>query len=94
MKSSDKMLKTLGLAMRKGDIIIGAKRTIEALKTTQNLIVFMSQDTASNTAKKIQDKTKSTNTTLNTDFSTEALSQAIGKRDVKVLAMRQDAIKL
>ncbi len=94
MLSNDKTLKSLGLAMRKGDVIIGAKRTIEAIKTQKNLTVFMAHDTAGNTAKKIKDKTHYYDIKLITTYDGETLSQAIGKTDVKVLAMKAGAIKL
>lgn len=94
MKSSDKTLKSLGLAMRKGDVIVGGKRTLEAIKTEKNITVFMARDTAFNTAKKIRDKTNSYAIKLITSYDGDTLSQAIGKTDVKVLAMKEDAIKL
>ncbi len=90
----DDVLKILGLARRKGDVIIGGKLVLDALKKRRDLAVFMASDTAANTRKKIMDKTKTHGVYLNTEYSSKTLSHAIGKESVKVLALIEQDLKI
>ncbi len=90
----DKTLSILGIGMRKGDVIIGSKQVIDAIKKHKNLAVFMASDTEQNTRKKIIDKTTSYGIYLNHTHTSEALSNAVGKSHIKVLALKEKDLRV
>ncbi len=90
----DKTLNILGIGMKKGDVIIGAKQVMDALKKQKNLAVFMASDTENNTRKKLIDKTQSYGVYLNQHHSSETLSRAVGKTHIKVLALIEKDLRV
>ncbi len=78
--------------MRKGDVIIGASRVIEAIQKGHSLYVFMASETGKNTQKKIRDKTKTYTLPLDESFSGDALSKAVGQTNIKVIATPPSAL--
>ncbi len=85
-------LSLLGLAMRKGDTVFGVKQVIEHIQKTRRTIVFLAKDTGDNTAKKIRDKCNTYNITLYDTYTSDQLSDAIGKENVKVIALKDSSL--
>lgn len=73
--------------MRKGDVVIGAKRVIETLPKQKHATVFLAKDAGENTKKKILDKTTHYGFECIRDYTSEALSKAVGKKNITVLAL-------
>ena len=88
--NSKQTLNLLGLAKRAGKIIDGEGRVLSSFKAQQPLLIFLANDAGENISKKIKDKATFYNVPIILDFTTDELSQAIGKINRKVLAL-QDA---
>lgn len=81
---SDKVLNLLGLAMRARKIVLGEEFVIKTMTKT-NKTVFLAKDAGENITKKIIDKANSFNCVVIKDYSSDELSQAIGKENRKVI---------
>lgn len=80
-----KILNLLGLATRARKVISGVDFVLaELAKSPQNL-VFLASDSGSNITGKINKKANSFPMTIVTDFTTEELSNAVGKINRKLL---------
>lgn len=83
--NSEKVLSLLGLAARARKLVIGENLAIEQFKHNPESIVFLAKDSGQNITKKVQDKAKTYNITVNRDFSSEELSHALGKGNRKLV---------
>ena len=81
------MLKLIGLATRARKIVTGEEFSIKSIKSKEAKLVFLASDAGVNTTKKIKEKCVFYNCTLNTDFTSEELSIAIGYRNRKVVTI-------
>ncbi len=89
----DHNLNILGLAMRKGDLVIGSKQVIDYIQSNKKPVVFLASDAGKNTQKKIEDKTNHYEIILHQTFTTKTLSLAIGKKAISVVAIKQCELK-
>lgn len=80
----DKVLNLLGLAMRARKIVLGQDFVLKEM-SKQHKLVFLAKDAGENITKKIIDKATSFHCTVCRNFSSDELSQAIGKENRKVL---------
>ncbi len=80
----DKILGLLGLAMRARKIVLGEEFVLKTM-TLRNKTVFLATDAGENITKKIIDKAASFNCIVIRDYSSDELSQAIGKENRKVI---------
>lgn len=83
----DKTLNNLGLAKRSGKTIIGTDKVSEGLRNNKVLLVFLANDTAFNTTKKITDKCNSYTCELITKYNSDELSQALGMLNCHVVGI-------
>ena len=81
------VLKLLGLATRAKKIVSGEEFCIEAIRKNQIKYLFLASDAGVNTTKRVTDKASFYNVPLDTGFTTEELSGAIGKDNRKVVGI-------
>ena len=74
----DRILSNLGLAKRSGKIVSGNNTVY---------LVFLASDTEKNTTKRISDKTTFYEVSLNKNYTSNDLSQAIGGKNVHVIGI-------
>jgi ribosomal protein L7Ae-like RNA K-turn-binding protein len=79
MMNNQKVLNLLGLAQRAGKLKTGEEQVVSTIQNSQAKIVFVASDASENTKKKIQDKSSYYAVHLNTHFTTQELSHALGK---------------
>jgi len=84
--SKQRVLNFLGLAMRAGKVIAGESLVIEAIRMKKVSLVFLASDSGVSTCKKVTDKAKFYGVKVIELFTSDELSQAIGKSR-KVLAV-------
>lgn len=82
------MINTLGLANRARKVTVGTPITIESIQKSECCLVFLANDAAFNTMKKVRDKAKFYNVTVIEDFSSKEISLAIGKSKIKVIGIK------
>ena len=85
MNSKKKILNLLGLAMRAREIDLGAEFVLKTMAVAPDALVFLGTDVGENLNKKITDKAKTYNVQIINQFTTDELSQAIGKQNRKVV---------
>jgi ribosomal protein L7Ae-like RNA K-turn-binding protein len=83
----EKILNLLGLATRARMITLGEDFVLKKMQES-NAIVFLASDAGNNIKKKINDKAKTYNITVVSDFSTDEISQAMGKTNRKVVLVQ------
>ncbi len=81
------MLNQLGLALRARKVTIGTELTINALRQGKVFLILLASDASSNTIKKVTDKAKTYQVEVVMDYSSDELSHAIGKRDIKTIGI-------
>ena len=80
----DKILNLLGLATRARKIVLGEDFVLRAM-SKQNKVVFLANDAGENIRKKINNKAESFNCLVIDMYSSDQLSNAIGKQNRKVI---------
>lgn len=83
----EKILNLLGLATRARMITLGEDFVLKKMQES-NAIVFLASDAGNNIKKKINDKAKTYNIIVVSDFSTDEISQAMGKTNRKVVLVQ------
>lgn len=83
----NKILNLLGLANRAGKIITGEDMALEAIRNKKAVFVFLAKDAGINTKKRIMDKATYYEIALETGFTSEELSKAIGKENRMVVCL-------
>lgn len=86
--SKEKVLKTLGLAMRARKLVLGEDLIIQAIRKEAHKLVLLASDAGENITKKITDKSKTYHVQVIQDFTSEELSNAIGKQNRKVILLK------
>ena len=79
MTNEQKIMNLLGLAMRAGKLVSGEELTLNDIRKQQVKLVFVAADASANTVKKIQDKSSYYKVPCTNQFTTNDLSQAIGR---------------
>jgi len=85
--NKSKILSTLGLAMRAQKLISGEEFSIELIRKQRAYLVFLASDAGKSTTKRVTDKTRFYNVKLNHELTCSEISQAIGKRNRKVITI-------
>lgn len=83
--NKQKTLNLLGLATRARKVAFGEGLVLDQMKHNKEHIIFLAQDAGSNITKKIYDKAKTYGITVCDSFTTEELSNAIGKTNRTVI---------
>ncbi len=76
----DKTLQLLSLIKKANKLITGEEFVTDAIRKQKVFLVFLASDAGVNTSKKIHDKTKYYNIPLIDSYTSEELSNAIGKK--------------
>jgi ribosomal protein L7Ae-like RNA K-turn-binding protein len=87
------MDKTIGLAMRARKISIGTDMTLDQVRKGQVYLIVLAKDASSNTKKKVTDKAKTYQVDVIESMTSLALSNAIGKKDIKVIGIMDKGFK-
>jgi ribosomal protein L7Ae-like RNA K-turn-binding protein len=82
------MDKTIGLAMRARKIIVGTEMTLDQVRKGQIYLIVLAKDASLNTKKKVIDKAKTYKVDVIEPMTSLALSNAIGKKDIKVIGIK------
>lgn len=82
-----KVLQLLGLAFVAKKVISGEDFCVEGIRKNEIKYLFLASDAGVNTTKKITDKAKFYNVVLDTRFTSEELSKAIGKKNRMVVGI-------
>lgn len=77
----------LGLAMRAGKIVSGEEQVLHTVRSGKAQLVFLAEDAAKNTEKRVHDKCDSFGVPIFRYGSREELGQAIGKPERVVIAV-------
>lgn len=80
MKTEQRILNLLGLAMRAGKLTAGEQQVLTDIRKGQAKLVFIAADASSNTKKKFLDKCRYYEVPIAIKFTKEELSHAIGKQ--------------
>ncbi len=77
----------LGLAFRARKITVGTDLSIQALRNGQLFLILLATDASDATKKKVYDKSKTYQVEVIESLSSIEISQAIGKKDIKVIGI-------
>lgn len=77
----------LGLAKAAGKVKAGTDFTVEAIRSKEAKLVFLASDASLNTKKRVLDKAAFYEVQVLEVFDTETLSRAIGRSNIKALAL-------
>jgi ribosomal protein L7Ae-like RNA K-turn-binding protein len=81
------ILSLLGLAARARAIILGEEFCLKAMAKHPKGIVFLATDAGENITKKVLNKSTTYDYTIIQKFNTEELSNAIGKKNRKLIVI-------
>lgn len=81
------MINNLGLAYRARKLVIGTEMTIESIRKQKVFLVILAHDASELTKKKIIDKSHFYQVEVSQALSSRQLSDAIGKKGVKVVGI-------
>lgn len=77
----------LGLMLRAGKLRVGMDMTIKSIQSGDAKLVLLASDASENTKKKVHDKCGYYNIEFTEAFDTVTISKAIGRRNIKALAI-------
>lgn len=77
----------LGLAFVAGKVKAGTDFAIEAIRDKSAKLVFLASDASDNTKKRVKDKATFYGVEVTEMFDTATLSKAVGKQNIKALAI-------
>jgi len=77
----------IGLALRARKLSIGTENTIELLRKKQVFLILLATDASQLTKKKVYDKAKTYEVEVIEEITSETLSSALGKKDIKVIGI-------
>lgn len=80
-------LNNLGLINKARGLICGEDKVVEKLRDEQVYYIFLASDSGKNTLKKINDKASFYNVEVNLDYTSDELSQVLGKTNVHVVGI-------
>ena len=81
------MINTLGLARRARKLTIGTEITLNELRLNRVFLIFLAHDASEGTKKKVTDKAKTYACEVLTIYSSQELSNVIGKHNIKVIGI-------
>ena len=81
------MIQIIGLARRARKVSIGTEMTIEKLRKQQLHLIVLATDASMLTKKKVYDKAKTYNVEVIEVITSDVLSHALGKKDIKVIGI-------
>lgn len=81
------MLNLIGLATRARKVTTGTNITIDGVRTNRVKLVFLANDASDNTKKLVNDKCKTYNVLVNEEYSSEELSNSVGKTNIMVVGV-------
>ena len=84
------VLQKLGLAARARKLTFGEGLILAAFKKDQKHLVFLANDAGKNITKKMRQKQFAYDFHLVEDFTTEELSNAVGKEHIKAILLRDE----
>lgn len=79
MDNKQKALNLLGLAQRAGKLMTGESMVLDAIKQNKAKIVIVASDSSKRSIKQFKNKSQTYNVKINLDYTSEEISQAIGK---------------
>lgn len=79
MNNKQKALNLLGLAQRAGKLMTGESMVLDAIKQNKAIIVIVASDSSKRSIKQFKNKSQTYNVKINLDYTSEEISQAIGK---------------
>ncbi|HLQ75000.1 MAG TPA: ribosomal L7Ae/L30e/S12e/Gadd45 family protein [Alloiococcus sp.] len=79
MDNKQKALNLLGLAQRAGKLMTGESMVLDAIKQNKAIIVIVASDSSKRSIKQFKNKSQTYNVKINLDYTSEEISQAIGK---------------
>ncbi len=85
--NKEKVLNLLGLCQKAKLLVSGEMFTLEKIKSNRAKLVFLANDAGPNTTKRIRDKSEYYHVEIIDTFSSDELSQAIGKKNRMALAI-------
>jgi len=86
----NKILNNLGLCLKAGKLIHGSDSVIEGMKSSKVKYIFLASDASLNTKKRIKDKSNYYSVEVNEEYTSEELSQAIGKSGRMVIGITDE----
>lgn len=86
--SKSKVLSLIGLCQRARLLVSGEEMSLDKIKSNQAKLVFLAKDAAQNTSKRVLDKSKFYGVDVIQSFSSDELSNAIGKSNRKVIVIK------
>jgi|LSQX01.2.fsa_nt_gb ribosomal protein L7Ae-like RNA K-turn-binding protein len=84
----------LGLAYVAKKVVIGTDEVVKALQNKQLYLVLLATDASDNTTKKIKDKTNTYQVELIHKYSSEDISSAMGKKNIKVIGIKDKGFSM
>ncbi len=91
----DKRLSNLGLCTRAKGIVLGLESVILGLQNNNIYYIFVASDAGNDAKKKVSNKAFYYKINFCDEFSSLELSNAIGKKDVKVIGIsKKDFVKI
>jgi len=84
----------LGLAYVANKVVIGTDEVVKALQNKQLYLVLLATDASDNTTKKIKDKTNTYQVELIHKYSSEDISSAMGKKNIKVIGIKDKGFSM
>ena len=93
MNNLEKALKILGIGKRSGNLFIGTDTVINNLQNKKVKIVILAKDSSNLTIETLENKCHYYNIPIDLSFSCEEISQAVGKENIKVVALCDQGLK-
>ena len=87
----DKRLNNLGLCNKARGLVVGTDLVIDYIRSGKVKYVFLANDAANNTQKKVLDKCKFYNVEVDLSFSSNEISMAIGKENKMVVGITNES---
>ena len=87
------MTHNLGLAYKARKIAVGTELSIEKMRQKKAVLIVLASDASENTKKKIRDKASYYGIDVMESLTSTQLSQAIGKTNIKVIAILDEGFK-
>lgn len=81
------MINTIGLAYRARKVAVGTEMTIDRMRKHALHLVVLATDCSHTTKKKIYDKAKTYGVEVLEVLSSDEISRALGKDDIKVIGI-------
>lgn len=92
-KQKSNVLNILGLAYRAQKVTTGDKEVLRAIKQNRAKLVFVASDASEKTFDRFDKKCYFYNIKMNTEYTTDELSNAIGKPLCKIIAITDEGFQ-